>query len=208
MSDPEGPHGGHGPAVVGGPGAHHDGSGPPPRSPARFLGYVLIFVILVAVSLYLRAQHNKNNAASGGATGPPATQASGLAVVDTAWVGQACKNNTPSGGYTLRAGYDSTEGTVNAWISELSSGAVTETMTEGSPNLETAVCYIDGPWQLPQSAQSTVPTDTLLRAIVLVPKGGTAVSGPIGPATSLALARPVPPTAVPSPPPAVTATPG
>ncbi|HEU5002527.1 MAG TPA: hypothetical protein VFW71_07100 [Actinomycetota bacterium] len=216
MSDREGDQQGdhaHGPSAsggpVGGPGAHHthpDG-GPPPRSPARFVGYILIFVILVAVSLYLRAAHNKSGtAAQGGSPSTPATAASGLAIVDTEWAGQACRTTTPSGGYMLRAAYDSTQGTVNSWIAGLSSGAVTQTMTGGSPNLETAVCYIDGPWQLPPSAQGAVPTDTLLRAIVLVPKGGTAVSGPIGPAASLTLARPQPAATIPPAPPAVTPT--
>lgn len=208
MSEREGPPGGHGPSVVGGPGAHHDGGGPPPRSPARFVGYVLIFVILVGVSLFLRASHNKHNAtATGGGSGPaPASSASGLALQDTAWSGQACRTNSPKGDYTLRAAYDSTEGTVNAWVAGLSAGEVTQTMTGGDANVEVAVCYIDGPWQLPPDAQSQLQNPGMLRALVLVPKNGTAVNGPIGPAASFPLARPVPPATIPSPPAAVTAT--
>src|SRR5579872_6099029 len=90
-----------------GPGGPGIPGGPRRTSGTKILTYALLFVCLVAVSLYLRSNHNKTAVNSPGSSASP-TEGIVAPHFDAAWLGPACVAAEPGAGFVVQAGYAST----------------------------------------------------------------------------------------------------
>lgn len=146
-----------------------DGPGGPRRSSGtRLLTYALLFVALVAVSLYLRSGHKQSGATAGSSPSP--SDEIIAPHLDASWLGPVCTRAEPGKGFTVQAGYTSTAGVVAAWEGALSEGQVTSSASTLPIGMPVGVCYIDGPWKVPaevgqQYAQHGLTPD---RGVVVV----------------------------------------
>lgn len=192
-------------ALRSGPGSHQ-AAGPPPRKAplAKVAAYVVTLGLLVGVSLYLRSSHRQAATATPGtspAAGAAGAQSAAIQpVADNAWTKQACKGQVPSGGFHLLAAFESTAGTVALWEDGLAQGSALSPLHALETGTAVAVCYIDGPWQVPAEAQQLYQSMGVSadRAIVVLVKGSSQPVGVpvIAPHQSLELVRPFVPAGV------------